>query len=355
MTYSIYRRTRSARLTVTTPEGTVVTVDNLIGDNGPSLEFEAQRSMDDNPGSFTIRAYNLPADALGIIEYAQTRRVDDTDRMLAGQGLRIDAVSPTGDDALQAGFLVVDFEAGYDGTMSRVFKAIGSKVRTRRAPGDLTDVTTIEASEDLDAVLLGVPLRAFPAGATTFELVDYLRQIAGLGPGNLTQATLAALLGESRLDSPYCLSGGQALSHLRNVLQYLPLRWFVDDRQIWICGRDDIPNASDFPVYVADGVTEPDLFTARPERVAGGRVQIECLLCPRIRPGRLLSLTPAGLSLAVQGLSPDAAQVALAAVPPGLYRVDEVAHRGSTSGPDWTTTATLRPGVAEGVIVVDDG
>ena len=162
----------------------------------------------------------------------------------------------------------------------------------------------------------------------------------------LSQATLSALLGESRLDSGYHCAGGQALSHLRNVLQYLPLRWFVDGREFWVCGRDDVPNPAGFPPYVPDGIVEPDLFTERPERVDGGRVRIECLLCPRIRVGRLLRLTPAGLSLAVQGLSPSAAQVAMAAVPPGLYRVDEVSHRGATSGAEWTTTATLRPGVA---------
>ena len=346
MTFSIYRRTRSARLRVTTPEGVSVTVENLQGDRGCSLAFEATRRMDEYPGEFSVKAYNLPADALGTIEYAQVRRVDDLDQMLSGLPLQTAVANDQGEDALAAGFCQVELEAGYDGVMSRVFKAIGSRIRTRRVGGDVTDETTIEAAEDLDAVLLGVPLRSFTAGASTFEVVDYLRRIAGLGPGNLTPANLSALLGDSRLNAGYHCSGGQALSHLKNVLQYLPLRWFIDDREFWICGRDDQPNPGGVPCYVTDGIGEPDLFLSRPERADGGRVRVECLLTPRIRVGRLVRLTPGGLALALQGLSPDAKQQAYALVPPGLYRCDEVAHRGSTTGSDWTTTMLLRPGVA---------
>jgi hypothetical protein len=346
VSFSLYRRTRSARLRVTTPDGVVVTAENLQGDVGPGIEFECKRSMDEYPGEFTLRAYNLPAEALGVIEYAQVRRVDDLDRMLQGVILKTGQVNPQADDALAAGFCIVELEAGYDGVMSRIFRAVGSRIRTRRIDGDLTDETTIEAAEDLDAVLLGVPLRSFPPGASTFELVDYLRQIAGLGPGNLSPANLAALLGESRLNSGYHCSGGQALSHLKNVLQYLPLRWFIDDREMWICGRDDVPNTGGVPAYVADFIAEPDLLLSRPERADGGRVRIECLLCPRVRVGRLVRLTPAGLALALQGLSPSQQQQAYAMVPPGLYRLDEVEHKGSTSSGDWTTTMLLRPGVA---------
>lgn len=346
MAFSIYRRTRSARLRVTTPDGVSVVVENLQGDRGCSLEFTATRRMDEYPGEFSCTAYNLPANALGVIEYAQVRRIDDLDQMISGVALQSGIVNDQGEDALAAGFCQVEVEAGYDGVMSRVFKAIGARLQTRRTGGDVTDETQIEAAEDLDAVLVGVPLRSFPAGSSTFELVDYLRGIAGLGPGNLTPANLAALLGESKLDSGYHCSGGQALSHLKNVLQYLPLRWFIDDREMWICGRDDQPNPGNVPAYVGDEVGEPDLFLSRPQRVDGGRVRVECLLCPRVRVGRLVRLTPAGLALALQGLSPSAQQQAYALVPPGLYRLDEVTHRGSTSSGDWTTTMLLRPGVA---------
>lgn len=365
MTYTFYRATRSARLTVTTPEGVTITVDNLVGDSGFSLEFEARRTMDESLGEFTVSAYNLPAEAIGVIESAQVRRIDDLDQILVGAGLQTSQVASDGADALAAGFLVVELEAGYDGAMSRVFRAVGARSQSGyqgndsqsrgrdgrfvRSIGEVTHSTRIDAVDALDGVLLGAPTVVFPAGAPLFDLVDYLRRMAGLGPGNLTPLTLASIIGESKLSSPYSLSGGEAGLHLKNVLQYLALRWFVDDRELWICGRDDVPNPGGFPAYIPDEVIEPDLLTTRPRRIDGGRVAADCLLCPRLLPGRLVSLTPAGLALALQGLTPSEQAVAYAQVPPGLYRLDEVRHTGATSDMGrWTSSMVLRPGVAQG-------
>jgi len=366
VTFSLYRRTRSARLVVTTPDGAVVQVDNLVGDTGFSLEFEARRTMDESLGEFQVSAYNLPPEAITLLESAQTRRVDDIDRLLVGAGLSVSEVAADGTAALAGGFLVAEVHAGYDGTMSRVFSAVGARASSGYAEssgegqdrdrqgrfvkqvGELTYRTRISALDSLDGCLFGLPQSSFPGGTTMFELVDYLRRIAGLGPGNLTQAGLAALIGDARLSSPYHVSGGEALAHLRNVLQYLPLRWFVDDRALWICGRDDVPNPNGVPAYVADEVGEPDLLTTRPRRDDGGFIRAECLLCPRLLPGRLVRLTEAGLALALQGLSPTEQQVTYAQVPPGLYRLEEVTHTGSTSDMErWTTTMLLRPGVAK--------
>ncbi len=352
MTFSLYRRTRSARLVVTTPEGAHVQVDNLVGDSGFSLEFEARRTMDDSLGEFTVTAYNLPSEAITIMESAQVRRVDDIDRLLVGLNLSNEEIAPDGTAALQGGFLVCEVLAGYDGTMSRVFSAVGCRATSGYSLGDesddLTYRTRIAALDSLDGVLLGVPQRSFPGGTTFFELVDYLRGLCGLGPGNLTFESLRLLIGEARLTSPYHVSGGEALAHLRNVLQYLPLRWFVDDRQLWICGRDDVPNPNGVPPYVTDQIGEPDLLVTRPRRDDGGFVRADCLLCPRLLPGRLVRLTEAGLALALQGLSPTEQQKAYAQVPPGLYRLEEVTHTGSTSDMErWTTSMLLRPGVAK--------
>lgn len=353
MTYSFYRRTRSARLTVTTPEGTTIAVDNMVGDSGFSMEFEAKRTMSDSLGEFSVTVYNMPQEAISIIESAQVRRVDDLDQILVDAGLQVSEVNSAGADALQAGFLVCELQAGYDEDVSRVFRAVGARTtsgfdRSVRDRGEITHSTTIVAVDSLDGVLLGLPLRSFLAGATLFELVDYLRGLAGLGPGNLTPALLGRLIGDAKLSSGYNVSGGEALAHLRNVLQYYPLRWFVDDRELWLCGRDDVPNPGGVPAYVDDEIVEPDLLTTRPRRTDGGRVLAECLLCPRLLPGRLVRLTEAGLGLALEGLSPTEFAIAYAQVPPGLYRLDEVRHTGSTSDMGrWTSTMILRPGVAK--------
>jgi hypothetical protein len=343
MSYSIYTKTRSARLTVTTSDNQKITVENMDGDEGFRMGFEARRTMDDSPGEFTVTVFNLPPEVLGTLEAAQARRIDDLDSLLVGATLQTSAVADDGQDAIQAGFLVVEVEAGYDEQVSRVFRAIGARVRNETDDGNTTVTTSITAMENLDGALLGLPLRSFPSQTTLYELLDYLRQIAGLGPGNLSPATLSALLGQSSaLDSPYHVSGGEALDHIRNVCQYLSLRWFIDDREIWFCGREGVSLPGTPPPWITDEIGEPDLLISPPSRLDGGRVEATCLLCPRLRVGRLVRLTEAGLSLATQGLSPTLAQIAKANVPPGLYRLDEVVHSGDTGGGEWTTRMLLR-------------
>lgn len=344
MSFSIYRKTRSVRLTVTTPDGERVTVENLRGNEGFYLAFDCTRQMSAEPGSAIVTAHNLPPEVLGIFEAAQASKADDLDALLVGKGLQSQVVNAEGADALAAGFLIVEVEAGFDGAMSRVFRCIGARVDSSTDGDDVTVISTIRATENMDGALLGLPLLAFETGTTLFELVDYLRQIAGLGAGNLSYATLTAILGESRLDSPYIVSGGQALANLTNVLQYLPLRWFIDDRELWICGRDGVPSPTNALPWIADGPpVQLEPIIGRPTRADGGYVEVSCMLCPRVRPGRLVALTPAGLAAATQGLSPSAAQVRRAQVPPGMYRCDEVQHRGDTGGGDYRTSMKLRP------------
>ena len=348
MGLSLYRKTRSARLRVTTSDGEVAVVQNMEGDKGYRIGFEARRTMDGTPGEFRCTALNLPAEVLGAIDAAQPSRVDDLDKLLAGKQLQSAVLADDGSDALGAGFAVVELEAGYDGTVSRIFKAIGVRIETLPVDGDTTYETTIESNEGADGVL-SLVAASFEAGTPTFDVVDYLRRAAGLGEGNLSPATLASIIGQSTISSPYVVSGGQALAHLQSVLQYLPLRWFIDDRDIWFCARDEVPSPAIPPAvpWVDDG--PPELLqpiVTRPQRDDAGRVNVTTLLAPYVRPGRLVRLTLDGLALAQQGLSASAAQVARANVPPGRYRVDSVQHRGSTGGGEFLTTMVLRPVVS---------
>lgn len=347
MPFSIYRKDRSVRLTVTTPDGQVAQVENRVGDTGYRMSFECKRSMSEDPGECVVQALNLPPNLLAVIEGAQQTKVDDLDALLVGKQLQSAVVNSDGDDALGAGFLVMEVEAGYNGSYSRVFKAVGARCHSSPDGSDVTMVSTIRATENLDGALLGLPMASFPAGSTLYELVDYLRSIAGLGVGNLSLASLTAIIGMSRLDSPYHVSGGQALAHLRNVLQYLPIRWFPDDREFWICGRDDVPSPSGAVPWIADGLPEElEPIVGRVDRGDAGHVNLTTFMCARIRPGRLVNLTEAGLALATQGLSPLAREARRAKVPPGLYRCEEIAHRGDTGPGTFLSSMKLRPVVA---------
>lgn len=343
MPFSIYRKTRSARLRLTTAEGETVVVENMEGDKGFRIGFEATRTMDESPGSFRCNVLNLPPDLLGAFQGAQPSRIDDLDALLAGKQLQSAVLADDCSDALAAGFAVVELEAGYDGVVSRIFRAVGTRIETMPVDDDVTMETSIAANEGADSVL-SLVAASFPAGAFTFDLVDYLRRVAGLGPGNCDPATFAAVLGVSRLDSPYHSSGGQPLARLAEVLKYLECRWFVDDRELWICARDGVVSPTGALPWVADGPPEePEPMIGRPRRVDGGYVDLTCFLCPRIRPGRLVRLTPGGLALAEQGLSPKQAAIQRAQVPPGLYRADVVTHRGTTGPGEAVTNLKLRP------------
>lgn len=339
----LYRKTRSARLRITTSDGQVAVVENMDGDRGYRIGFEARRTMDGTPGEFRCSVLNLPPELLGAFEAAQPSRVDDLDKLLAGKQLQSAVLADDGSDALAAGFAVVELEAGYDGTVSRIFRAIGVRIESNPVDGDVTQETVVESNEGADSVL-SLVAASFEAGTPTFDVVDYLRRVAGLGPGNCSPATFAAILGDSRLDSPYHSSGGQPLARIDEVLKYLDCRWFVDDRELWLCARDGVLSPTGALPWVADGEPEePEPLIGRPRRVDGGYVEMTCFLCPRLRPGRLLRLTPGGLALAEQGLSPSVRAKQRARVPPGLYRMDEVAHRGTTGDGEATTTAKLRP------------
>jgi|GEM_PF-4700362 len=347
MGLSIFARDKSVRLTVTIPGGKKIVTENMRGDEGFRMGFTAKRTMDDSPGEFEVEAYNLPSEILGALDAAQARKIDDIDALLSGQTLQVSAVAPDSSDALAAGLLIVTLEAGYDGEVSQVYSAVGASTHTRSTDGNTTTVTTIKAVENLDGALLGLPMATFPAGSTLFELVDYLRRIAGLAPGNFSYTALAAILGAggSTLSTPYHVSGGEALAHLRNVLQFLPMRWFIDDRALWICGREGVPNTGLVPPWVVDQIEEPLPLLAPPQRDDVGRVVAECFLCTRLKVGRLVRLTAGGMALSMQGLSPTLVQIQSAKVPPGLYRLDEVTHSGDTGDGDFTTRMLLRTAV----------
>lgn len=342
MTLTIYKRSRSCRLTVTPADDAPVVVENIETDSGFSMRFRVLRTMDDRLGTLEVTVRNLPPDLLGPIEASQVRQVDDLDAALAGITLQVAGVDPDGAEVGPAGFAAVELEAGYDGALTRIGRAVGCSLASDRED-DVTNTTTISALESLDGLLLGLPLATFPAGAQTFEVMDYLRRCLALGPGNLTLATWTAILGQSTLDSPYHVSAGDALDLLRSFTQYLNARWWVDDRQIWVCGRDGAPNFGKVPPFLPGAPKTLPPAIRRPRRVAGGLVEFPCFLAPDVAPGELVLLTPGALTF--EGVTPAQEQVLRAQVPEGVYRVEQIEHSGDTSedGEDsWTSVPLLR-------------
>lgn len=330
MTIIAYK-TRSTRVTVTLPDGQVLTVENLEGNNGIETDFEVKRDMSPALGSVSITMYNLPKWLRGDIEAAQARKPDDIDQILATLGqakgwtVYQSQMADDGASALAVGLSLVKIEAGYDGALSTLIEVVGARAVSERID-ETTYATTITGEDSLDAALYARPTTVFEPGTPTFDVMTFLRVACGLGNGNVTPAVWTALLGDSRL-ADYYYSQMPGLDVLAQLLDFLPLRWWIDGRELFVIPKDGQPYPPGVPPpYVPDPVTLPGIILERPQRLEGGFVEVRCLLTPSLLPGRLFLLSAAALGL--EGATPE--EILRADVPPGLYRVEEVSHVGGT-------------------------
>jgi hypothetical protein len=337
---SFVHRTRSVRVTVTMPDGQVIEVDNPEYNTGVEIDFTVVRDMTPALGSVELRLYNLPAYLRGDLEAAQARKPDDLDQVLAtigqAKGWTVfgDSMAIDGSSALGVGLSLVKIEAGYDGAVSELIAVVGSRAVSER-DDETTYVTTISGEDALDVALYARPTTVFEPGTPTFDVLRFLRIACGLGPGNVTAATWTAIVGDSRL-AAYYYSAMPGLDALAQLLDFLPLRWWIDGRELYVIPKDGQPYPPGVPPpYVVGAVTIPDVLLERPRRLEGGFVEVRSLLTPAILPGRLFLLSATALGL--EGAAP--AEILRADVPPGLYRAEEVRHEGSTSaGGDFDTT-----------------
>ena len=346
----LVHRTRSARVTITPPfgeslgSGRAIIVENLQFNEGFELSFSCRRTMTPELGEMDVSIYNLPADLRGDLEASQTRKPDDLDQILASNGVAKgwtvyqSGMSTDGSDALAVGLPLVRLEAGYDGTVSDLFEAVGARLVSER-DDETTYVTRINAVEALDAALYAKPVTVFPAGSPTFDVMTFLRIACGLGQGNATADVWSSIVGASTIDAAYysTMGGFEALGQL---LDFLPLRWWVDGRELWILPKDGQPYPPGVPPpYLPGAPIDPGIFLERPQRIEGGFVEVRTLLNPEYLPGRLMLLSP--LSLGLEGAT--AEQIERADIPPGYYRIEEVAHEGTTAaGGSFDSTCRIK-------------
>lgn len=362
----LWHQTRSVRVTILPPEvvltrleeslgleSLAIVIDNLSGNDGYEVEFSVRRSMDDSLGSIELAVFNLPEGLRGELEAAQVRKPDDVDEILArlgpAEGWQVftDSMADDGSSAAAVGLPTVRIDAGYDGNVSRLFEAIGARLESERAD-DMTYVTTVAAVEGLDAALYAKPTIVFQEGTPTYDVMNWLRGACGIGQGNVTPETWTSLVGESIIDAPFYSSGQGGLEPLKQLMDFLPLRWWIDDRQLWICAKEGQPGGGLTFLPGVLELTEP--LIARPKRLDGGFVEVQTLLWPVAIPGHVFLLSADALGVGY-GITPG--EAARAEVPPGYYRIESLAHEGTTSaGGDFTTTMKLKAtkelaGVAE--------
>lgn len=337
----LWRNSRSLRVTITPPSGPAIVVENLRGNDGYEVDFGVLRTMDARDGSIDLRIYNLPKDLRGDLEGAQVRAPGDLDQILATLGVEpgwgIANSGPSSPGA--AGLPTVKLEAGYDGALSELFEAVGVRVHSERQD-DTTYVTEIKAIDAIDATLYSAPQVVFERGTNTYDVITFLRQVCGLASGNFTEAQFTGLVGVSKLDAPFIVESG-SIEGLSKLLDFLPLRWWIDRRELWIVAKEGQPYPPGAPpAYVPEVMVLTQPIIEIPARMDGGFVGVKLLLDPAALPGRLLVLTAASVGLPIDATPQE---IQLADVPPGVYRIEEVEHSGGTGqGAGYETRLKLK-------------
>lgn len=345
MTVILYQ-TRSARVTVQPPDGPGIEVENLVGNDGLRITFDVRRALDTGPDEGTATIYNLGPDQLGLIEGQRGDPGGLLDLATYGDGTSFNQPRPPGpDSALADNMSTVTVEAGYNEQVSTIFESVLAEVRSVK-PDNITTQTTIKGTDNLDGALFNASSRVFADGSLLFSVVDELRTIAGLGQGNFTLQTWAALVGNATISGTYAITGDcytqldEVFEYLRSTDNLANVRWFQDAGDFYVY-RDD--------QFVTDGAggeapLELPPLKKRPARESSGYIAVTSFLAPQVRPGRLVVLDPSGLSPAQLGDAPILPDVLRSDIPPGLYRCDEVRHTGDTNpGGRYTTVLKLWP------------
>lgn len=363
----ILHETRSLRLTVRPVlSEQVVVIENLEGNEGLEMQFSVRRGIDNTTSSGQATIYNLPPEIRSIIE-GQSRRIGNIDDLLADGTLW--TTGPSDDQQDEAavsrsqGYATVLLEAGYDGALSTIFSgtaifaqteasSVDSKRRDRQgrvilAPtAGITTETIISASSGIAQVALGVANQTFARGTDTFQVLDYLRRVLKLGPGNVTSTNWQRFLadaagainrnGQSLFSQTSVLSSAYTVTEaadqqLEEFLRFTGIRFFVDEGELWLLPRQG---------FIDGPIAQLEPLKETPRRPRPGQLECKAYLSPAVAPGRLVRVD-------------DATGAAS-----GVYRCDTVAHNiGSNASEEAETVVLLslkRPAAPGGTQYLTD-
>ena len=339
MTTILYK-SRSSRVTVQIPGTQGVIVENLDG-TGLRTTFRVKKELSPSPDEGTVTIYNLGVDQIGLIESQRGTPGNLLDLNTYGDNSTWGQPrSALPESALQEGLALATVEAGYDGSVSTVWEAVTANVQSRK-DGNVTNVTTITAMDNLDGRLFGGKNTVYLAGASIYQLVVDLVTSSGMIRGNLDETTWTSLAGNPLLTDNYVASGNlyelldAIFEFLRTSDNQGSIRWFQTNGEFFVY-RDD--------QFVPGPPIELPPVKVRPQRDESGRIVVSTYLAPLVTPGKLVLLTPEATSTAQLGGLASIPQIQRANIPPGTYRCDAVEHVGDTNASGvYTTTITLWP------------
>lgn len=333
----LLHRTRSLRLTVRPVlSDQVVVFENLEANEGLEMQFSVRRSINSTTSSGQAIVYNLPASVRGIIE-GQSRRIGNIDDLLVDGTLWSTGPADVEEDEATTsagqGYAAIQIEAGYDGALSTIFSGTAIFAETGlAATAGITTETLITASSGIAQVALGVANQTFAKGTDTFQVLDYLRRVLKLGPGNTTPANWSRFLadaagainrnGQSLFSQTSILAAAYTVTEsadqqLEEFLRYTGIRYFIDEGELWLLPRQG---------FIDGPIAQLEPLLEAPRRPRPGQLECKAYLTPAVAPGRLVRVDATGID--------DAAS--------GVYRCDDVAHNiGSSASEEAETTVLL--------------
>ncbi len=307
---------RTCRLTIAElgdPFGLLI---EYAQDLGLRIAFDILKTNDLQPNRGSVTIWNLAEDTRSDL----TGKVKRLIRTTFGQG-DIDgrAQADPKATAFALGTAYVTLSAGYGPVPIQVMEGNTTGIKSVRRGVDWTTTLTFGDSE-LQA-RGSIVNRSFAIGTPFATVILYL--VASLGvsfdPAEVTAALAASPTG--RTDFPHGVTiVGPAIKNLDRLLKNLDIKASIQDGKFQVLNGNGTTN--DPPILMS---LENGLLDA-PRALDDGGYEIRSFVTGELSPGRPLTLETA----AVQG----------------LYRVEEVRHRGDTHGADWHSVTEIQEPLA---------
>ena len=247
--------------------------------SGFDAEFDVKRSLKPEPPSATIRVYNLPKNV-----------------QLALSGSKA---------------LVVQLQAGYQGTTTLIYFATCSSAITQRVNGK--DIVTTFESGDAEVQFATARLNAktsqhkptVPVGIALQSIVDAL----GVNQGNAF-SVIGALENAGVKSVPGSALSGAASRRLTDLLASVGYGWSIQNGSLQILGVDATINAGQAIV-----LSESSGMIESPSVDTKGVLSAKALIIPGLLPGALVKVDGEFMQ--------------------GTFRVYQTRHVGETAGKPW--------------------
>lgn len=213
--------------------------------------------------------------------------------------------------------LLVQLDAGYDDAPRMIFV------------GDLRFGMTKMVGPDWETLLqLGDAdchyrwaraKQSYPPGTRVREILEDTVKSLGL-------EMPAEVLKDRELDEQIqfgMASHGPAREYLSDLLSPYGYTWSIQDNSLQILRERDVKNVAPIPIDEEHGMIGTPEFGSPPRSGKPPHMTVRTLLYPQINPGALVQLT--------------------SKVKSGLFKVEQVKHRGDTHGDVWDSEFELKP------------